>query len=147
MGFETFNPILNLGGVFLALVVYTVEIAALIVLKPVIYCLLKIKSKFDRKSNACVPRCLGKIIQIYRYFENLAFFTTGIVIVTEAVLQFVLSGMLYHYRPDSVKYDEYTARFTDVTEYFCLLGVILLLVLAGWVWWLNEPKLKESHIT
>ena len=92
MGFETYNVILNLQGLFMVFILLAGEYIILAFLLPILYCLEVRRKKEKRmyeggkRSRSCIKRWLWKLGPRIKKFKQSLLFNQPVLVVQEAVL-------------------------------------------------------------
>ena len=92
MGFETYNVILNLQGLFMVFILLIVEYVVLALLLPILYC-LEVRRRREKRmyeggkrSRSCIKRWLWRVGPRIKRFKQSLLFNQPVLVVQEAVL-------------------------------------------------------------
>ena len=88
VGFETFNPISNLGGIYVLIMIFFIRLALLMK-----KCLIK---KVCKKREGCILKNLVKLLE--KMTKNLIF-ESIILIINGSIIQFTMTVLLFVYSP------------------------------------------------
>ena len=120
LGYKTSNSILNLGSLFILLLVYFIRVFLLI--------FFYISAK-----------CFGKGKKMYQHQINALFFNEILLLLIEGYMEFLIAGYLGFDKPICGN-ETLGEKITVVVSYFCLI-MTLLLVTWAMIYLLSE-KLK-----
>ena len=160
MGFETFNPILNLGGIFVMLLVYFIELSIAFLLKLVIILMMRQRSKQKRLiKKGLIPdtkrlkRVISKVGSWFVKLRHMIFWGQIIVLVYESVLHMTISGLLYLEQPQMEGMGEMTEAQIGTSRISSFVGllagcmVFLLFFFSIYITRVPESKLETKSFT
>ena len=103
MGFQTFNPILNLGGIFLLFLFYFVEVLIVLCLMAIVYSLFYLRERQKARAlmaNNKIPKArkfkwvIKKIGKFYDMLRGSLVFNQLLAIVFESVFHLTMATIL-----------------------------------------------------
>ena len=160
MGYDTFDPILNLGGIFLLFLAYLLQVSLCLVLKIVVSVMhnyrLWQKKKALRK-NRSIPNMrrfkwlLKKIGNIYLSLVSSLVFGQIIIILFESVFQITVCVLIYFQKsrvanePIENKYGP-TYWVSTVTLYTILVLLVFLVYISFRVLRVDGAVLRNKEI-
>ena len=118
VGFETFNPISNLGGIYVLIMIYFARLVLLLILGGI--------KHFWRVREAWI---LKKFVKFLEYLTNNLIFESIILILNGSIIQTTMTVLLFMYSPSNdtsmFTFKEMTHLHSSIAGYFCLIFGLL----------------------
>ena len=120
VGFETFNPISNLGGIYVLIMIFFIRLALLLIS-------LLIK-KVYKKREGCIVKNLVKLLE--KLTKNLIF-ESFILLINGSIIHLTMTALLFLYSPkvdtSIFNINIMTNIHSNITGYFSLVfGLIVI---------------------
>ena len=127
MGFENFSSVFNLGGIFLIMLLYPLEVVVSLITLVVVWQLKKSNNTIVR---GCKGKAKRKLIRWDAILHDNMVWTSLIVMVYESIVQMTIAFILQFHKPDFEYDDDLTQVTSDVSACICLILIILISLLS-----------------
>lgn len=100
LGFETYNPLFNLGGIFLFMIIYVLKTIISGLMKCCSVCLQTKRNREDKSiSGSRTKKNIKKLGRFRIRFNKNLIFTEILAITMESVYYLTLSGLIFYWSP------------------------------------------------